>query len=93
MRSKTRSNSITRRQVSKDVLPNNPTPEELMEEIFPELKKTTPKLLNEKTDNASYNTLMKQANQEIQAQREVAQEPTIKINKTFPYENRSKTRS
>lgn len=82
---------------SKEVLPNNPTPEELMEEIFPELKKTTPKLFNEKTDNASYNTLMKQANQEITAQKAlVAQknlEPALKINKTFPYENRSKSRT
>jgi serine/threonine protein kinase len=79
--------SKTRSSSSKDVLPNNPTPEELMEEIFPELKKTTPKLLNEKTGNASYNTLMKQANKQLEP------EPEIKINKTFPYENRSKTSS
>jgi hypothetical protein len=82
---------------SKEVLPNNPTPEELMEEIFPELKKTTPKLFNEKTDNASYNTLMKQANQEITSQKALAAqtnlEPALKINKTFPYENRSRSRT
>jgi len=77
---------------SKEILPNNPTPEELMEEIFPELKKTTPKLLNEKTDNASYNTLMKQANKEIKSQ-QANLEPELKINKTFPYENRSRSRT
>jgi serine/threonine protein kinase len=92
-RMRSSSKTRTRSSSSKDVLSNKPTPEELMEEIFPELKKTTPKLLNEKTDNASYNTLMKQANKQIQAQKEVVQEPTIKINKTFPYENRSKTSS
>ena len=41
---------------------------------------------------------MKQANQQIAAQKTLAAqqatvEPTLKINKTFPYENRSKTRS
>lgn len=86
--SQTRSSS--KRQTAKAIISSNPTPEELMEEIFPELKKTTPKLLNEKTGKASYNTLMKQANQEIASQKAPVAQTSLKINKTFPYENPSK---
>ena len=58
---------------------STPNQEELLHDIFPELNKV--KFTGKEVAKISGEPLEKDAN------------PTIKINKTFPYENRSKTKS
>ena len=63
--------------------------EDLLNQIFPELKKITPftKVTTQKV------TDQKVTDQKVTDKEEKDANPTMKINKTFPYENRSRSRS
>ena len=63
--------------------------EDLLNQIFPELKKITPftKVTTQKV------TTQKVIDKKVTDKEEKDANPTMKINKTFPYENRSRSRS
>jgi serine/threonine protein kinase len=71
---RTRSRSSSRTRSSSR---NRNIKEDLLNQIFPELKRITP--------------FTKVTDQKVTEEKD--ENPTIKINKTFPYENRSKTKS